>query len=400
MRSDLVLRAATPDDLARLRSSAGGRGLERHLARPRYRAAFTRVAERGGALAGCALIGHRRLRLGAATLEVGAIERIEAPGDQDAFVALLGDCLGALLEQGQPLATLLGDTAVYTPFGFAPYAFSAVVDLEAGATAGAAPLRPAGEADLDDLAALYEASYRDLPLGEVRAAPDWRAWLAAGRAALALEDGRGRVAAYAALGPPDKHGAHVAEAAAADAGAARALLIALQGYAHGQGLRQIGLALAPAHPVARAALHLGGEARVIATADDAVRAALAGVVDLPAVLEALAPEFELRLEGSRYAGWSGNLRVETETERVTLALAEGRAAVIDGSRAADLRLRQVRLPALSQLLLGYRAAADLRATGGLDCDDSALGLIDVLFPSVLACQGTDDDPGASFATIR
>ena len=39
--------------------------------------------------------------------------------------------------------------------------------------------------------------------------------------------------------------------------------------------------------------------------------------------------------------------------------------------------------ALAQLLLAYRAAADLRATGGLACDDTALGLIDALFPALL-----------------
>jgi predicted acetyltransferase len=194
--------------------------------------------------------------------------------------------------------------------------------------------------------------------------------------------------------------AQIAEAAAADAGAGRALLTALRGYAHAQGLQQIGLALAPAHPVARAALHLGGAAHINATPDDAGRAALAGVVDLPAVLEALVPEFEPRLGRSRYAGWSGNLRVETETERVTLAFAAGRATLIDGSRPADVRLRRLTLPALAQLLLGYRAAADLRATGGLDCDDSTLGLIDALFPNVLACGGTADDTGTSFVTIR
>jgi len=59
--------------------------------------------------------------------------------------------------------------------------------------------------------------------------------------------------------------------------------------------------------------------------------------------------------------------------------------VIDGARPADVRLRNVTLPALAQLCLGYRPAADLRATGGLACDDSALGLIDALFPAVMAC---------------
>ena len=33
---------------------------------------------------------------------------------------------------------------------------------------------------------------------------------------------------------------------------------------------------------------------------------------------------------------------------------------------------------------GQGAAGDLRATGELACDDSALGLIDALFPALLA----------------
>jgi hypothetical protein len=64
--------------------------------------------------------------------------------------------------------------------------------------------------------------------------------------------------------------------------------------------------------------------------------------------------------------------------------------VIDGSRPADLRLRQVTLPGLAQLLLGYRAAADLRASGDLACDDSALGLLDALFPVVLAAGMSEE----------
>jgi hypothetical protein len=143
------------------------------------------------------------------------------------------------------------------------------------------------------------------------------------------------------------------------------------------------MALSPWHSVAQAALHLGGVAQINVTPAHAGRVALAGVVDLVGMLEALTPEIERRLARSRYAGWSGNLRIEIATERITLALESGRAAVIDGSRPADVRLRQLALPALAQLCLGYRAASDLRATGGLACDDSALGLIDALFPTVM-----------------
>jgi hypothetical protein len=195
--------------------------------------------------------------------------------------------------------------------------------------------------------------------------------------------------AYAALsGQPAEDQAAVLgvqEAAAADAGAARGLCEALLGHSKALGCEQIQMRLSPWHLVAQAALQLGSQVSLSA-ASPSNRAPLAGVVDLPLLLEALVPEFDRRLARSRYAGWSGNLRIEIETERITLAFAEGRATVIDGSRPADLRLRQITLPALAQLCLGYRAAADLRATGGLACDDSALGLLDALFPAVLAVE--------------
>jgi hypothetical protein len=177
----------------------------------------------------------------------------------------------------------------------------------------------------------------------------------------------------------------VQEAAAADAGAARALCMALFGHSQSQGCEQVYMRLSPWHLVAQAALQLGGDISLSAS-KPSNRTPLAGVVDLPLLLEALAPELDRRLARTRYAGWSGNLRMEIETERITLAFEEGHATVIDGSRPADLRLRQITLPALAQLCLGYRAAADLRATGGLACDDSALGLLDALFPALLATE--------------
>jgi len=381
--------AETPGDLDRLRGYATAQGLdlERHLAQPRYRPALTRVVEQAGTLAGCALLGHRRLRLGAALFEIGAIEvlHVRDPGDSEVFDALLGDCLGALMDQGLPIVALHGSCAEYAPFGFATYRFRAVVELRAGANGAGIALRAPEMGDLEDLAALYGASYQGLALIDERAAPDWRAWLAQ-HAALVLEDGRGRVVAYAALAA-DRTGDLLAidEAAAADAGAARQLGGALLERARAEGRAGLLLKLAPWHPVAQVALHLGGMARLRAPAD-AEPAALAGVVDLMGALEALIPEFERRLARSRYAGWSGNLRLELATERFILALDQGHATVIDGQRPADLRLRQIELPALAQLCLGFRAAADLRATGGLSCDDAALGLIDALFPAVLAAE--------------
>lgn len=404
MRTTVHLSSAeAPADLARLRAFAAARGadalrvLEQHLARPRYRPDFTRLAERAGQIAGYALLAHERLRLGAATLEAGRIMALDAALAQDdpgVFAALLGDCLRVLVDEGLPLVLVWGPTETYAPFGFAPYRLHAAVHLtsRAGAIENALPLRRAAEDDIDDLAALHEATYHALPLTEMYAPPDWRFRLADGEQILAIDDQRGRLIAYCAIAHEKDH-VRISEAAAADAGAARALCSAMQAHAHTVGQPGLPMALSPWHVVAQAALQLNGHVRLIAPSDGVDRQGygqIAGVVDLPLLLEALAPEFERRLAGSRYTGWSGNLRLEIETERITLAFAEGRATVIDGSRPADLRLRQVTLPALAQLCLGYRVAADLRATGGLACDDSALGLLDALFPAVLAAGASTE----------
>jgi hypothetical protein len=395
MHNDLTLTGAdTPASLARLRAFVAARGaaataeLERHLARPRHRPAFTRIAERAGTIAGYALLAHERLRLGAATLEAGCVAALHTSHAEEpmVFAALLGDCLGVLAEEALPLALLRGSLADYGPFGLAAYCFSSIGACRAPDHVPGGQLRAALADDLEDIAALYEASHSQLALTQIRAAPDWRRRLAEDQVTWVLEDGRGRLIGYAAI---DAHSQGyqaplaVHEAAAADAGAARALYLALLGHAQRHDNAPLQLHLSPWHVLAQAALQLGGQLSLAAaTPSDAMR--LAGVVDLPLLLEALAPELERRLAYSRYAGWSGNLRLELETERIVVAFDAGQASVIDGSRPADLRLRRIALPALAQLCLGYRAAADLRATGELDYDDSALGLLDGLFPVLLA----------------
>ncbi len=376
MDDGLTLREATPEDLASLRAwietsagPQGAAGLARHLSRPRHQPGFTLLAERHGTPLGYALLAHERLGLGAATLEVGRLAELVAP-DEALEEALLGEALRALSEQGLPFVTLRGPAARFEPFGCAPVRHRARADLVAAQDAPA--LRPAGPDDQETIAALYAACYADLPLRQVRAAPDWRAWLGGPQRALVLDDRRGRTAAYASL---DDAGL-VSEAAAADAGAARTLLAALA-RAGGQTL-----ALPPQHRVAQAALLVGSAVRVTA-APAGGPAELAGVVDLAGALAALTPEIARRLAGSRYASWRGSLAIETDAERIALALAPGRASMVQEGGPADIRLRRVTLPALAQLCLGYRPAADLRATGGLVCDDADLGLIDVVFPALM-----------------
>ncbi len=189
------------------------------------------------------------------------------------------------------------------------------------------------------------------------------------------------MATHASRRTPTVACSRVHEAAAVDAGAARALLRVLAEQATVGGHRAMLLDLPAAHVVARAAIHSGGEARTRA-AGDAEATPLAGVVELAMLLGQLRPAFTERLRASRYADWSGVVQIETEAEQIALVVAAGDVSVTSGPRLADVRLRRVAIPACAQLCLGYRSAADLRATGGLDCDDQVLGLVDALFPVV------------------
>jgi len=154
-----IISAGTPDDLARLRAFVTTRDakalseLERHLARPRYRPTFTRIAERAGQVTGYALIGHERLRLGVAALDAGRIAALDigsTPDDPSVFAVLLGDCLRVLVEEGLALATLHGPVADYGSFGFAEYLFKSVAKYWNLDHERHDLLSPVAEADLDE----------------------------------------------------------------------------------------------------------------------------------------------------------------------------------------------------------------------------------------------------------
>ncbi len=233
------------------------------------------------------------------------------------------------------------------------------------------------------LAALYEASYGELPLVECAprrtGAPGWpqnrRRWrwriVVAGWWPTPRSRRRSRWRAACRRGTPPTR--------------ARRAGYALR-WQRIRGRR------GAAHRPAALAAHLVGTGRAPAGRHgaDPCRAgqrgcALAGVVDLPPCLRRWCPRSSggciILKVGSRYAGWAATCASRSATERITLACYSGqRDLTIDGSRPADLRAAPSRAARTCTAAPGYRSAADLRATGSLACDDTALGLIDVLFP--------------------
>lgn len=329
---------------------------------PRARPALLPLVDDGR---GAALLTHERVLLAGATLDVGHLHGIMcAPGaaptcHEQAFDA----ALAALYEEGLPLIRLI-DTPGRAPLGCAPCQFQSVLSLAHASTAGA--LRAATPEDSLELATLARTSTAGLSLVPVRSDAEWQHWI--GHAAPRILTGRnGQIIAFAAEG----------EAGAEDAAAARALVQVLA--AANQPIPHL-----PArHLVTQALLQLGGRVELFAAPPD-TRTSLYGVVDLALLLEEMRAVLTVRVAQSRYAGWSGLVRLEADGGPVDLRVRGGAIAIAppDVQVLPDIRIRQLRLHALPQLCLGYRSAPDLRAAGLLEADDPALSLLDVLFPVV------------------
>ena len=212
MQSYLAVRTAdSPAEVARLRAwlqneagDAATHELDQHLVRPRARPGFTLLAEQNdGAIAGAAFLRHERLRLGAEVLEAGVVALHGTAARHAAgIMALLDAVLQVLHEQGLPLLLLHGTAAQFSPFGFAPCTLQHATTLDASALVAPAAYTLRQEAlprdsDLEDFAALYDASYRGLSLSHLRVAPDWRTWLGEQRDVVMVEDRQRRLGGYA-----------------------------------------------------------------------------------------------------------------------------------------------------------------------------------------------------------
>lgn len=389
--------AESPDDIARVTSFFGEiKGeeerayCERRLAHLRYRPEFTRFIELDGRLVSAALLRHDRWLVDGEALDAGFLENILTHPEhrgQGLFTALLHDCLRFLRGERFPLAWLHGAISRYAPFGFAPVRHHAQATLPAQVAAGL-PLvgraRPFTAEDLADVAALYAATYKRLTTSEERTAGVWHWLLPTMNDVMVLEDTSGLVAGYAWVEQRSvQRKLRVIEAAAAPDGRAAASLLSILGArAQAAGLDSVYLPLPPEHPLARAVVLAGGEARLVGPVVRESRwghADQAQVLDLDAALTALAPVLTRRLANSVYADWQGNIAIDTDQGSASLEINAGavQAAPRDGVTQGVLRL-----PAnlLAPLFVGTYSARELTTRAGFEAPMPLLAILDVLFP--------------------
>nr|HPL30090.1 hypothetical protein [Anaerolineae bacterium] len=198
------------------------------------------------------------------------------------------------------------------------------------------------------------------------------------------EDAGGLVAGYAWV---EQRGVRsklrVVEAAVApDGRGAQSLLAVLGRRARAAGLATVYLPLPPDHPLARAAVLAGGEARLTGPVVRGSRwghADQAKVLDLGGALDALAPALTRRLALSTYAGWQGNIAIDTERGSASLEINAGavQAAPRDGVTQGVLRLPS---NGLAPLLVGTYGASEMTTWPGFQAPAPLLALLDALFP--------------------
>ncbi len=413
MANWMVRIAEDPADYARVAAlfaevegAAEQANCERRLTFTRYRPEFTRFIEIDGRVAAAALLRHDRWLLDGAGLDSGFLEDILTHPEyrrRGLFTALLRDCLRFLQSEGFPLASLHGPGNLCAPFGYVPVRYHAETTLPAGAAAGlplAGKARPFSPGDLAGVAGLYAATYSRLAASEERNAGVWQWLLATMDDVMVVEGSPGQVSAYAWIQQRlVRTKLRVTEAATADGRAALSLLAALGGRAQRDGLPTVYLALPPDHPLSRAALANGAEARLggpIAMdcnsgseARSCGHADQAQVLDLYAALAALTPALERRLACSGYASWQGSIAIDSDCGSASLEIGPGgiQAAARRPAPAATLRL-----PAalLAPLFLGTHSARELLARPGVQVDGPLLDLYDTLFPARWPSSENDD----------
>ncbi|MBN1284936.1 MAG: GNAT family N-acetyltransferase [Anaerolineae bacterium] len=112
------------------------------------------------------------------------------------------------------------------------------------------------------------------------------------------------------------------------------------------------------------------------------------IIDLRSTIEHLLPELQARIQDSPYARWAGRLRIETDIGQATVAFSQGRLAL--GRHVRDSLVTRLSQTDLIQLIFSYVTPAEVAARQGVHFDAQTTGLLEALFPPVVADLGGVD----------
>lgn len=348
----------------------------------RARSSSVAIGWRESMIVAAVAISHERISVDGVLIDVAIVRETYCNhGEEFSIVVetLMNQAL-TLLDEGIGIILVNGHVAAWHQFGFAPVSYDVAIaqaDAPTMSLHTQATVRTPSDAEWQTIVSMAMLQHRTgIALYDVTL-PVRKPWVV-----LTGRDGQLRAAAAVMC---DNHTCRVVAAVASDDGAAYDLMQQLWYTPLMPHKPTVRLALD--HAFARAAVAQYG---IISLHSATAHGMLAGVIDLPTMLNALVPVFEKRLRHSVYAEWSGGVRIEISDERAMLMIDHGSVHVIDGTREADVRLKQVDVAALAQLAFGYRSVALLRRFGMVMCDDTELALFDILFPARMPVIALDE----------
>lgn len=243
-------------------------------------------------------------------------------------------------------------------------------------------VRTLRKADLPAVLRLYAAENATRTGSTIRRAKTWKGFPkgAAHKAeptVVVAVDARDRVAGYIVHSCHDE-GIVVAEAAGRDADACRALLAHCLRAAAQHGQERLRLNLPPDSAMADVCRAEGCEFSVGFYKNGGP---MGRIIHQSQLLRKLEHEFARRIACSECAVWTGVIEIATDLGRDWLAVHRGRVHCVPPreDRQADILLR-IPQQALTQLVFGYRRAAELLCAHRCRLSAAQINVVDALFP--------------------
>lgn len=293
---------------------------------------------------------------------------------------LMSDTVDYMTERGYAVSMLFGIPDFYNKFGYLPalpehHATIATRDAErACSDCPAGDVRPLTEEDYAFVVETSSAAARQRPASLVRTADSFRGFRRGSgwevdTLAFIIEDGSGEPAGYFVL-DDRSHVVRVTELGAPEGTAFPHLLCRFARLAVERRCGEIEVHLPPDHPFVEYIQRFGCVSHL-------TRRRMGGgmmrILNQGPLFQVLRPDLEERLRRGPLAGRPVTLRIETDLDATKLGLnleATGEPV------AASIRLGQ---DVLTQLLVGYRSAADVLADPGADREGEAHAVTSALF---------------------
>jgi predicted acetyltransferase len=325
-----------------------------------------------------------RMRVGGAALRSGGIADVETKEQyrRRGYMRQVMERAVALMRQkGYDISALFGISDFYPRWGYAPVFPETRIIMAPKDAAGVRsvyPLRRLGRPELDLTLELYRRNNALRTGSIVRRRDRWPGFRHGSRYRWPINvygafDARGRLMGYAVLDRSPAE-AIVCEVGYRSEEVFGSLLAIAARQARRVRAEQIQV-LAPAdHPFAEFCQQLGCRLMIRYNRNGG---AMARIINLESCFTRLAPELARRLKSSR-CDWRGKLAIKSDIGEVTLRIQKSTVNCEEGG-AADARL-DISQALLTQLIFGYRRAAEALRAGGASLRGAPVELIEALFP--------------------